>query len=184
MTRYYLFGSRLLTHVAFWAGYYLLFGFIWARDGNYVDAYFLEFILLPVRMLTVYATIYWLIPRFLKERIYREFIFGMILLLVTAGVAQRLFMYVVYEFFTGRENLATLQLCGSCAKYHPHQFEQCCLCSHLRSCTLGKRAHENQLLREKSVTESRQAKSHHGSRALCSSKAGNVFTSGAIITNR
>lgn len=149
MTRYYLFGSRILTHVAFWASYYLLFGFIWAKEGNYVDSYFLEFVLLPVRMVAVYATIYWLIPKFLKERRYREFIIGIILLLVTAGVLQRIFMYFFYEFFTGRENLPLFSL-AAIGRSIILINSTVLFVSALKILQLWERdRHENQLLKEK-----------------------------------
>lgn len=108
MGKFYIFNSRVLTHVVFWVAYFLLFGFIWAKNGNYYHAYFLEFVLLPIRMLAVYTMIYWLIPRYLKENHYRQFIAGTVLLLLVAGVGQRVFMYFFYEQFTGTGTLPLL----------------------------------------------------------------------------
>ena len=108
MGKFYIFNSRVLTHVVFWVGYFLLFGFIWAKNGNYYHAYFLEFVLLPIRMLAVYTMIYWLIPRYLRESRYKEFILGTIILLLAAGLMQRVFMYFFYESFNGTENLPLL----------------------------------------------------------------------------
>lgn len=94
---YYIFGSRILTHVSFWIAYYLFFGFVWARDGQYFESYFLEFILLPVRMLAVYAVIYWLLPRFLKADRYLSFAIGYLIIIIMAGAIQRVFLYYYYE---------------------------------------------------------------------------------------
>jgi two-component system, LytTR family, response regulator LytT len=94
---YYLFGSRILTHIIFWAGYYLFFGFIWARNGEYFASYFLEFLLLPVRILSAYVVLYWLIPRFLKVGKYLQFATGYLILIIVAGTIQRVFTFYYYE---------------------------------------------------------------------------------------
>lgn len=96
---YYLFKSRLLTHVAFWICYYLLFGFIWARDGDYFSSYFLEFVLLPVRILATYVSLYWLVPRFLQENKYLNFAMGYLTLIGVAGFIQRIFTFYYYDYF-------------------------------------------------------------------------------------
>ncbi len=97
MNKNYLFGSRVVTHFAFWLMYYVLFGYIWANDGNYLASYFLEFVLLPVRMFAVYFTIYTLIPKFLKQRKLLAFAIGYLLLLLVSGLLQRLFTHFFYE---------------------------------------------------------------------------------------
>lgn len=98
-TKYYLFKSRIITHVIFWVFYYLLFSLIWAMDGNYYRSFGLEFVLMPLRIAASYITIYYLIPRYLR---YGEVIrFGVyyFLTIMLAGFLQRLFMYYFYELF-------------------------------------------------------------------------------------
>jgi len=97
MQSFYLFGSRITTHVAFWLLYYLLFGFIWANEGNYRDAYFMEFVLLPVRMLTVYLTIYLLIPRWLQRSQLLKLTLSYTALIIVSAFLQRVFTFFFYQ---------------------------------------------------------------------------------------
>jgi two-component system response regulator LytT len=92
--KYYIFNSKILTHVLFWISYFLLFGFIWTREGNYLDAYTLEFVLLPLRIMAVYVMIYMLIPRFLEKEQYLKFGLSYVLLLLISGILQTLIVYV------------------------------------------------------------------------------------------
>ena len=104
--KYYVFNSKILTHVLFWISYFLLFGFIWTREGNYLDAYALEFILLPVRIMAVYVMIYMLIPRFLEnEQQYLKFGLSYVLLLLIGGTLQTL---IVYFYRDMGESMLTL----------------------------------------------------------------------------
>jgi hypothetical protein len=91
--KYYVFNSKILTHVLFWFGYFLLFGFIWAQDGNYLDAYALEFVLLPARIMAVYVMIYLLIPRYLENERYMKFGISYIQLLLVSGMVQTIIVY-------------------------------------------------------------------------------------------
>lgn len=95
---FYLFGSRLATHIIFWLVYYLCFSLIWAKpDQSLFASFYLEFVLLPVRILAVYAMIYYLIPKFLVEKAYKKFWLGYFLLLACVGLLQRLSGYFFYE---------------------------------------------------------------------------------------
>ncbi|GAB4228831.1 MAG: hypothetical protein Tsb0034_00160 [Ekhidna sp.] len=93
----YLFQSRILTHFAFWLGYYLLFGFIWASEGDYASSYFLEFVLLPIRIGASYLVLYWLLPRYLLEKRFFSFVLFYLLLLLLGGMMQRFFIHFFYE---------------------------------------------------------------------------------------
>ncbi|MEM8893291.1 MAG: LytTR family DNA-binding domain-containing protein [Bacteroidota bacterium] len=97
MQQYYLFGSRILSHAIFWLCYFLAFGFIWAKDGNYLSSYFLEFILLPIRVGVVYLTLYWLMPKYLLEKRFAAMLMSYSALLLSAAIIQRLFTYFFYE---------------------------------------------------------------------------------------
>lgn len=100
--KYYLFNSKILTHVLFWIVYYLFFGFVWTRNGNYYEAYFLEFILLPIRIMAVYMMIYALIPKFLERDLYSRFGIAYVVLLLICGMLQSIFTYL-YKGFLGSE---------------------------------------------------------------------------------
>ncbi|MTI23104.1 LytTR family transcriptional regulator [Fulvivirga sp. RKSG066] len=93
----YLFKSRIATHVAFWIVYYIAFSLIWAKDQDYLASFFLEFILLPVRIMAVYVTIYVLIPKLLTKSSWVRFLLGYVSLIAVCGVVQRLISYYFYE---------------------------------------------------------------------------------------
>ncbi len=93
----YLFGSRILTHLLFWITYYILFGFIWAKDGDYGSSYFLEFVLLPVRIGVSYASLYLLLPKFLLPKKILKFIALYTALLIAGAIVQRFFIYFFLE---------------------------------------------------------------------------------------
>ncbi len=89
----------LLIHILFWIIYYLLFGLIWAKEGKYLDSFCLEFVLLPVRIMSVYLTIYLLIPKYLIEKQFKSFFAAYLLMLLGAGLLQQLFFYLFVENF-------------------------------------------------------------------------------------
>nr|WP_299343458.1 LytTR family DNA-binding domain-containing protein [Allomuricauda sp.] len=94
---FYLFDSRIATHVIFWMGYYVLFGLIWVGPEGYLASFYLEFVLLPIRILAVYTTIYFLLPRFLLKHKYLMFLLGYSIVLLVGGVLQRIFIHLFYE---------------------------------------------------------------------------------------
>lgn len=97
LNRLYIFNSRILTHLLFWVFYYVSFSLIWSLNGSYFKSFYLEFILLPTRILAVYATIYFLLPKFLLNRKYLKFVLGYALLVCVAAVLQHVFMYWFYD---------------------------------------------------------------------------------------
>lgn len=96
-SQYYLFNSKILTHITFWVVYYLVFSLIWANNYGLKASFFLEFILLPARMLAVYATLYWLLPKFLLVKRYIVFLSLLAVLLLSCALIQRTFIYFFYE---------------------------------------------------------------------------------------
>nr|WP_299072041.1 LytTR family DNA-binding domain-containing protein [uncultured Allomuricauda sp.] len=94
---FYLFNSRIATHSVFWVLYYLLFGLIWVGEEGYLASFYLEFVLLPIRILAVYITIYFLLPRFLLKRRFRSFFIGYGLTMLLGGILQRVFIHLFYE---------------------------------------------------------------------------------------
>lgn len=94
---FYLFNSRIVTHVVFWVLYYLLFGLIWVGEEGYLASFYLEFVLLPIRILAVYVTIYFLLPRFLLKKKFKAFLIGYGLTMLLGGIMQRIFIHLFYE---------------------------------------------------------------------------------------
>ena len=93
----YIFNSRITTHVLFWVVYYILFSLIWVTNEGYLASFYLEFILLPIRIMTVYVTIYLLLPTFLIKNNYLKFILWYVILLFVAAMLQRIFIHFFYE---------------------------------------------------------------------------------------
>lgn len=90
--------NRVLRHVTFWLIYYLFFSLIWVKpDLGYLSSFYLEFILLPIRIMAAYTMMYWLIPQYLVKKQYQNFAIGYLVLLITAGCLQRLFDHFFYQ---------------------------------------------------------------------------------------
>lgn len=93
----YLFGSRILTHILFWFCYFLLFGFVWEKGEGYASSYFLEFVLLPIRIGVAYAAMYWLLPEVLLKKRFIMFVIAFLGLLLAGAVLQRFFIFFFYD---------------------------------------------------------------------------------------
>lgn len=94
---FYLCGSRLATHISFWAIYYVSFGLIWMKpEEGLFNAFFLEFVLLPARLAAVYVMIYWLLPNVLLTRYFQRFLAYYIAMLLVVGLIQVVAYYYFY----------------------------------------------------------------------------------------
>ena len=94
-----LFESRLVRHASFWLAYYLLFSLIWASPerGGYFASFYLEFVLMPLRILASYCMMYVLIPAFLSHRKLTSFLASYAALIITAGGLQLLIGHFFYD---------------------------------------------------------------------------------------
>lgn len=93
----YLFNSRIATHIVFWIVYYFFFSLLWVKNGDYQASFFLEFVLLPVRIGAVYFTIYTLLPRYLLQKKFTLFGIGYLTVLIIGAILQRLSFYFFIE---------------------------------------------------------------------------------------
>lgn len=99
----YLLGSRGLTHLVFWLCLFIGFSLVWQKPEHGLRAsFFLEFVLLPSRMLAAYGLIYWLIPRFLQPRRFSALIVSYGLLLSLCACLYRLADHYFYQFYLGQ----------------------------------------------------------------------------------
>ncbi|WP_062058282.1 LytR/AlgR family response regulator transcription factor [Aquimarina longa] len=89
----------LFIHILFWVSYYIVFGFIWVKEDGYKASFYLEFVLLPVRIFCVYFTVLYLIPQFLLKKHFLKFITFYILLLFFASSIQRVFIHFFVDDF-------------------------------------------------------------------------------------
>jgi len=111
--RFYLFGSRPLTHILLWTVYYLAFSLIWMRpERGYFASFYLEFVLLPPRVLAVYAMMYFLIPKYLlAEQYARFFMLYAVIIIIAAGI-QRLSGHFFYETLVLQSNRPLFDVAG------------------------------------------------------------------------
>jgi len=98
-TNYYLFNSRIFTHVVFWLAYYVSFSLIWSGRYGLYGSFYLEFILLPMRIAATYLVLYWAMPRFLLQARLMLFLLSLAGILLLCGLFQRLSIYFFYEEF-------------------------------------------------------------------------------------
>lgn len=93
-----LFESRLIRHASFWLAYYLLFSLIWAEpERGYFASFYLEFVLMPLRILASYCMMYVLIPAFLSHRKLAAFLLSYAVLILAAGGLQLLIGHFFYD---------------------------------------------------------------------------------------
>lgn len=94
-----VFQSRLIRHASFWLAYYVLFSLIWASPerGGYFASFYLEFVLMPLRILASYCMMYVLIPAFLSHRKLLAFLVSYAALIIVAGGLQQLIGHFFYD---------------------------------------------------------------------------------------
>ena len=90
--------NRLLNHILFWLGYILFFSLLSFSTGEpFLIQLQSHLIVLPIKMLGVYTTLYVLIPRFFLKNRYWTFTVCLVALLLIAGFIQRaIVFYVIY----------------------------------------------------------------------------------------
>lgn len=99
----YLGGSRWLTHLVFWLGLFIGFSLLWQKPEFGLRAsFFLEFVLLPSRIIAAYGLIYVLLPRYLLRRRFSAFLMGYLLLLVGSAALYQLADHYFYQYYLGR----------------------------------------------------------------------------------
>ena len=102
LRRNVLFQSRPFNHGCFWLVYYVLFSLVWASpERGYYISFYLEFVLMPLRILASYCMMYMLIPAFLNNRKLLVFIGSYLFLLAVSGALQMLIGHFFYQQLTG-----------------------------------------------------------------------------------
>lgn len=86
-------GSRLLTHIAFWAVIIFANTFIYGtRENQYLRQFIIEMASLPHFMLAAYINLYILLPRYLVKKKYTQyFTLVLILLFITSNIQHFIF---------------------------------------------------------------------------------------------
>jgi len=97
------FSNRIVKHILYWIGLIIFFGITWGTyDNDYARSFTIQTFGLPARMVLVYVSIYFLLPKFLIKRKFVVFIISyLILLLIVSICIQRpiIFFYVEPNYF-------------------------------------------------------------------------------------
>ncbi|MEO0367423.1 MAG: LytTR family DNA-binding domain-containing protein [Pseudomonadota bacterium] len=96
---FYLFGSRLFTHITCWIIFYIVYSLTWATEKGLVASFHMEFILLPIRIAAVYSAVYFFLPKLLIGNRAWLWLFGYVAFITLCAVGQRLSLYGFYEPF-------------------------------------------------------------------------------------
>ncbi|MTE26013.1 sensor histidine kinase [Winogradskyella ouciana] len=94
--------NRIFRHVLYWVAFNLFFGFIWGTyDCNFSKSIIIELSLLPSRILLVYMTLYYLIPKLvLKKKIVSFLIsYCVLLVFITIFIQKPILWYVVRPYY-------------------------------------------------------------------------------------
>ncbi|TYA74040.1 LytR/AlgR family response regulator transcription factor [Seonamhaeicola marinus] len=79
--------KTIKLHLIYWLALVLFFTFIWGSyDHDYLRNFMVQLYSLPARLILVYGTILFLIPRFFLKEKYLEFFIGFVGLLIISGV--------------------------------------------------------------------------------------------------
>ncbi|MFD2564745.1 sensor histidine kinase [Aquimarina rubra] len=82
-----LFSNRIVTHLIYWIGLIIFFGITWGTyDNDYIRSFTIQTFSLPARMILVYVSIYFLLPKFFIKQKTIAFIFSYILLLIATSI--------------------------------------------------------------------------------------------------
>ncbi len=107
-----LYHSRLLKHACFWLIYYVLFSLVWAKsEYGYFVSFYLEFVLMPLRILASYCMMYVLVPALLSNRKMVEFLVSYFTLIIVAGAFQLLIGHFFYaQLMDGQSEVFPLSI--------------------------------------------------------------------------
>lgn len=92
---------RLALHIAFWLSIVVYDVIIWGLvDGKYWEKFLSTMTELPVKVAAAYFTLYVLIDRFFIQKKYTQFLLGLIISMLAAGLLMRtLGYYLLYPIF-------------------------------------------------------------------------------------
>lgn len=89
--------QKLQFHLIYWVSFTLFFTLIWGTyDHDYGRNFMIQLCSLPSRLLLVYGTLSFLIPRFFLKEKYGKFIFYFIVLLLITGIGIQRTMMVYF----------------------------------------------------------------------------------------
>lgn len=87
-----------LVHIVYWLIWLLFWGLMWGTfDHNYIKTFSIQLLELPFKMILVYTSLYYLLPRFFLKRHYGKFFAYYVLLLIGLGFALRILWHVILE---------------------------------------------------------------------------------------
>ncbi|GEM_PF-727428 len=103
------FKSRFwMKHVFYWIAFVLFFGLVWGvSDDNYSRNILIQICCLPSRMLLVYVTLFYLLPKFFNQKKYFSFFvsYCVLVALISVFIQRPLFLYFIQpNFLPGFKN--------------------------------------------------------------------------------
>ena len=91
-----LWNNRFFLHVIFWIGVLLVFGIPYMTlEGNRLIMLYDMLILLPIKMMAAYFTIYFLLPKFLLKKQYLNFFLLLFFSAAVFGLINRLIQFYI-----------------------------------------------------------------------------------------
>lgn len=102
--------QRYLWHVAFWLFYSLIYAYLstafpapsdleYSWGMRYWRFWQSQLIMLPIKILTTYAFLYWIVPRFILKGDYlRAVLSGLMVLILMSVISRVMTYYVVYPY--------------------------------------------------------------------------------------
>ncbi|WP_375181245.1 LytR/AlgR family response regulator transcription factor [Chryseobacterium sp.] len=91
-----------MKHAFYWIAFVLFFGLVWGiSDDNYLRNIMIQICCLPSRMLLVYVTLFYLLPKFFNQKKYFSFFISYVILvgLISVFIQRPLFLYFIQPNF-------------------------------------------------------------------------------------
>lgn len=88
--------NRILQHSSYWVLSILFFGYVWGEKGCLSKMYIIFLIEAPVKMLAVYGTLYYLLPKLFFQKKIAKFVVFSILFMLFCTALQRVIILNTY----------------------------------------------------------------------------------------
>jgi len=88
---------RIMLHIAFWAGVFILFVIIYSVKTSYAIATRDNVFYMPLHISYFYLIVYWLIPQYLFNAHYVKFVAYLLALATIVGLAGRVIDILIVD---------------------------------------------------------------------------------------
>lgn len=88
--------TKIVFHILAWCVYMATYALLWRGPGeSIVHGFFSEVALLPFKVLLVYTSLFFLLPRFLYQRKYYQFILWFLMCSMVFGISHQFYVEVI-----------------------------------------------------------------------------------------